>query len=46
MRILARLCQGIAERLGLRGHEPGPDYLGSLLDGGARTLPETLAQVL
>ena len=46
MRTVARLCQGLAERLDWRSREPRPDYLGALLDGGARTLPETLAHML
>lgn len=53
MRKLARLCQGIAERLGWQSRGPRPDYLGALLDSlgalldsGAGTLPETLAHIL
>lgn len=46
MRMLASLCQGIADRLGWRRTKPGPDYLGSLLDSGAGTLPETLIHLL
>lgn len=46
MRVVVRLCQGMAKRLGWRSRAPTPDYLAILLASSAQTAPETLARLL